>query len=78
MKIVNEQQLQCFLDAIDACEGSVWLETLAGEHYDLKDSLDRFRGIGRLLNDKNEELELYTASREDETHMIHYFCQNCA
>ena len=77
MKIRNTRELHELLEAVDSCERSVWLESVSGERYDLKDELDRFRGIGRLLDDKGEELELFTSSREDETRMIRYFMK-CA
>ncbi len=74
MKIKNAQQLHALENAIDRCNHCVWLESAQGEFYDLKDDIDRYRGIGRLLSDPNEELGLYTNCREDTAIMLD-FCR---
>ncbi len=70
MKIENTQQLHALENAIDRCSHSVWLESDQGERYDLKDELDRYRGIGRLLSDSDEELGLYAVTREDKAILV--------
>ncbi len=65
MKIRNAQQLHLLENAIDRCSHCVWLESAQGERYDLKDELDRYRGLGRLLSDPDEDLGLYANTRED-------------
>ncbi|MCC8141148.1 MAG: hypothetical protein LIO56_01225 [Lachnospiraceae bacterium] len=75
MKIKNTQQLHALESAIDRCNHCVWLESAQGEFYDLKNEIDRYRGLGRLLSDSGEELELYTNAREDTAIMLDFFRQ---
>ncbi len=65
MTIRTTKQLHDFENAIDRCKNTVWLESIRGERYDLKDELDRYRGIGRLLTDPDSDLELFANTRED-------------
>ncbi len=59
MKIKNASQLHDFINVIGKCSHSVWLESVNGDYYDLKDELDLYRGIGALIGDKAESLELF-------------------
>ncbi len=70
MKIKTTQQLHALENAIDRCRHSVWLESVQGERYDLKDEMGRYKGIGRLLSDPTESLELFTSAREDTNIML--------
>ncbi len=66
MKIRNTQQLHVLENAIDRCNHSVWLESVQGERYDMKDEQGRHEGLERLMSDTNADLGLYANDRADE------------
>ncbi len=66
MTIRNAQQLHVLENAIDNCSHSVWLESVQGDRYDMKDEMSRMVGFERLMSDSNEELGLYANAREDQ------------
>ncbi len=73
MKLQNERQLHAMEKAIDKCNNKVWLESAQGEYYDLKDEMDRYKGLARLMSDdKDDDLGLYTSSREDMAVMLDF------
>ncbi len=71
MTIRNAQQLHVLENAIDNCSHSVWLESVQGDRYDMKDEQSRTEGLGRLMSDSNEELGLFANAREDEVILMH-------
>ena len=73
MKITNDKELHDFIGAINECERPVWLESINGEKYDLKDELDRYCGIAQLIKGNRDDLELFTTAREDTVRMVNYF-----
>ena len=68
MKLNNIRELQEFLEIVNSCEGSVWLN--------LKSNLSQYVALGALLEQKGDELELYCTSREDEAKFIGFFRRN--
>lgn len=51
--------------AVDQCSGQVWLESIYGDHYDLKSELSQYIGMAALLHDDDEVLELFASLPED-------------
>lgn len=73
MKLRNIKDLNAFMSALDRCQSSVWLESIQGDKLDLKSPFTRYISIGRLLEDYNENLMLYTSTREDEAILLEFF-----
>ena len=76
MRLNNIKELQEFLAIINSCEGSVWLESVEGDRFNLKSELSRYVALGALLEHKGNELELYCSSRVDESKFIAFFAKN--
>jgi len=78
VKINNTAQLHDFINTVKSCKHSVWLESVNGEYYDLKDEFDFYRGVGALLKDKSEALELFASDRADEAALMSFIRKNAA
>ena len=66
MKLQNMNEVNRFKEAVDSCEGSVWMTNADGETFDMKNDISQFKGIAAMLEDDNEELELFARSTHDE------------
>jgi hypothetical protein len=75
MKLSNVTDIEDFWKTIDKCQGSVWLESANGDRLDLKSVFSRYLAIGKLIEDRNEELELFASDRADES-MLMQFLKN--
>lgn len=76
MKIRNVEQVNAFMEAVDKCEGEVWLESLEGDKFNLKSTLSQYVAVGALLSEKGESLELFCQKKKDEIHFYHFFQEN--
>ena len=63
LRSIND--VDAFRKVINSCEGAVWLERAMGDKFDLKSIFSQYIAIGRLLEDHNEELEIFATSFED-------------
>lgn len=73
MKIVtNLINAEEFKKTVDACEGPVWLQSVYGDHYNLKSALSQYVAIADLLRDRNEDLELFAQYPSDQAKLIEY------
>ena len=78
MNIRTKEELQMFEEAIDRCQRSLLLLTPDGKQYDLKNRVDRYQGIARLMSGKDwESPELFTTCAADEMILFDYF-EHCA
>jgi hypothetical protein len=59
MKLTNIEHITSFLEAVDKCQGSVWLESPQGDKFNLKSAFSRYVSIGALLSNHGDELELF-------------------
>ena len=75
MKIKDKEMLHAFEKAVDHCSSDVYLINLSGKQYNLKNPLERYEGIGRLLEDEQGQMELFTSKRNDESIMLRFFRQ---
>ena len=74
MKLRNDIELQGFLDAVDSCNGSVWLESPEGDRYNLNSTLTRhYLAIGKLLEERGDYMELFCQFPEDERKFYEFF-----
>lgn len=65
MKLRNIADVEKFRETINSCTGAVWLESAMGDKFDLKSVFSQYIAIGRLLEDHNEELEIFASLPED-------------
>ena len=65
MKLRTITDVEKFRTVINSCTGSVWLESAIGDKFDLKSMFSQYIAIGRLLEDHNEELEIFANLPED-------------
>ena len=73
MRLQNISQLQEFLNAVNACKGQVWLESVDGDKINLNSQLSQYIAMGALLSERGESLELYCSDREDEALFLQFF-----
>ena len=72
MKITTANDIREFNAALDKCTSSVWLIGANDEAYNMKNEEEYIEGIIRLAEDHDEQLGIFTASREDEIIMMHF------
>ena len=73
MKIKNISQVNGFIDVVDKCEGSVWLESLEGDRFNLKSKFSQYVALGELLGKNGSSLELFCSLPEDRALFYKYF-----
>ena len=74
MKINNEKELSLFERTINECRRNVWLVTPAGEKFNLKEPVGRYRGVAEILNCRGlNEPELFAECREDEMNLLGFY-----
>ncbi len=73
MKIRSMREIEAFNEALDRCTRNVWLVAPDGERFNLKSERERCRGLARLIEDENEELELFADGYEDEFIMMELY-----
>ena len=73
MKIKNIEEVEGFLDAVNKCEGEVWLESPDGDKFNLKSKFSRYIALGALLSESGDNLELFCSLPEDEQYFYEYF-----
>lgn len=65
MKLRTITDIERFRNTINSCSGAVWLESAMGDKFDLKSVFSQYVAIGRLIEDHNEELEIFASLPED-------------
>ena len=65
MKLRTITDIERFRNTINSCSGAVWLESAIGDKFDLKSVFSQYIAIGRLIEDHNEELEIFASLPED-------------
>ena len=76
MKLTKTTEIEAFRAAVDACRGDVWLESPSGDKYNLKSLFSQFLALGALLEKNGDELELFCALPEDESHFFKFFYEH--
>lgn len=76
MKLRNITEVQGFLDTVNQCNGSVWLESPDGDKFNLKSKFSQYIAVGALIGIEAENLELYCSKREDEEKFFEFFNNN--
>ena len=78
MKVRTIEDIRALKEAVRACSRAVWLESARGDKYDLKSEFSQYIAIGALIQDQNEELELFAADPRDQMIMMEFFQNHCA
>lgn len=65
MRLRTITDIERFRNTINSCSGAVWLESAIGDKFDLKSVFSQYIAIGRLIEDHNEELEIFASLPED-------------
>lgn len=76
MKIINIEELNEFLDAVNHTQGGVYLRSPYGDCYNLKSLFSQYIAIGELLGRHGDQLELYCDFIEDEQLFFKFFKAN--
>ena len=70
MRLRSEADIQACLDAVNACEGEVYLKSPEGDIFNLKSSMSRYIAIGRLIEEQGDNLELFASRKEDQARLM--------
>ena len=73
MKLKNISEVEGFIATVDSCEGSVWLESIDGDRFNLKSKFSQYIALGELLGKNGDELELFCQLPEDRAKFFKYF-----
>lgn len=73
MQFNNIEQVNAFLEAVKKCEGSIWLESIQGDKFNLKSELSTFIALERLLYNRGSDLELFCSLPSDESYLLEFF-----
>ena len=68
--IYVDSHFRAFLDAVNACEGEVYLKSPEGDIFNLKSSMSRYIAIGRLIEEQGDNLELFASRKEDQARLM--------
>ena len=78
MKIRTANDLKELNAVLDKCKNPVWLMGPDDEAYNMKNEEEYIEGIIRLAEDHDDQLGIFTTSREDEAVMMKYFLKMAA
>ena len=76
MKLKNIKEVNNFLNAVNQCEGDVWLESVDGDKINLKSKLSQYVAISALISCESDSLELFCSLPEDEMKFFKFFNEN--
>ena len=70
MRLRSEADIRAFMDAVNACQGEVYLKSPEGDIFNLKSSMSRYIAIGRLIEEQGDTLELFANRQEDQARLM--------
>lgn len=73
MRFTNASEIHDFMNTVEKCEGTVWLESPTGDKLVLNSMFSRYVAMSALLADRGEELELFCQLAEDRSKFYKYF-----
>ncbi len=76
MKMTNISEVKDFLSIIPECKGDVWVESVDGDRFNLKSSLSCYIAIGRIIEERGADLELFCSDHGDEQMFYDYFARH--
>ena len=66
----TENEVRIFNEAIAKCTRPVWLVTSEGTYYNMKSAAEHDAAMAKWINDANDEMEIFTNSKEDNAVMM--------
>lgn len=72
MKITKIEDLRKFEEAINKCKNDVWLESIHGDHYNLKSELCKYVAFGEMIANKMNDLELFCSNPAEEAYFFDF------
>lgn len=76
MRLKNISEIDNFIKVINECTDNVWLESPAGDKFNLKSRFSQYIAIGSLIAVEGDSLELYCSNYEDEARLLKFFDEN--
>ena len=76
MKLKNIKEVDNFLNTVNQCKGSVWLESVDGDKINLKSKLSQYIAVSALISCESDRLELFCSLHEDEAMFFKFFNEN--
>ena len=73
MRLTNINEVNKFINLVNECKGSVWLESVDGDKINLKSKLSQYVAISALISIEGDYLNLYCSLHEDEVRFINFF-----
>ena len=73
MRFAKASEVNDFMNTVENCKGSVWLESPNGDKFVLNSEFSKYVAMAALLTDKGEQLELFCADPEDEAKFFKFF-----
>lgn len=68
MYLVSLEDAETLKNVLDECHGSVWLQSET-DYFNMKSALSQYVGIAKLF-DRNNNLEMFASSKDDEARLI--------
>ena len=75
MRLNDKVEVKAFEEAVKQCRGDVWLKNREGQ-FNLKSFMSRYVAIGKLIEERGGELELFCDVKEDEANFFSFFQEN--
>lgn len=76
MKIKQGIEVDAFRATVDKCQGEVWLESPKGDKYNLKSTISHYLGLGKLLDDGGDYMELFCAVPKDQDYFFEFLAEH--
>ncbi len=73
MILRNEAEIHDFWMTLDECVGPVYLVNPEGKALNIQPVIERYIGLGRLLDKDGDDLEFFADRKEDEYRLISLF-----
>lgn len=73
MRFTKATEVNDFMNTVQSCKGSVWLESPVGDKFVLNSEFSRYVAMAALLADKGEQLELFCQLDEDKSKFFKFF-----
>ena len=70
MRLRSQADVQEFLNAVNACQGDVYLKSPQGDVFNLKSAMSQYVAIGRLIEEQGSALELFADRQEDRARLM--------
>ena len=73
MRLTKTTEIDAFREAINACRGDVWLESIYDDKYNLKSLFSQHMALDAMLAENGDELELFCSIPAEEGYFFKFF-----